>query len=225
MRIAVSAFLLLLVLARPVAAQDYPVAGVTLSLSPPEGYCALRHDDPDEAVLLKRVEDEVAQQGSNIVALQFARCDELADLHARRTDRLVHYGQVMLPLSYKDAPHPLPLTKEEYFRIVAPQMPEPDRKAAAWRMAEGEPPAAGAEIPQTELLGILERNDDALYVGVLASLELDGKTVPQAGMVASTMLRSIPVNLYLFAPTGEGALDQLVASQKSFAAELVRRNP
>jgi actin-like ATPase involved in cell morphogenesis len=64
-----------------------------------------------------------------------------------------------------------------------------------------------------------------LAIGVLAAVEVDGQKVPRIGIVASTMLSSIPTNVNLFAPSGEGDIEQLIAMQKSFAAELVRQNP
>ena len=83
----------------------------------------------------------------------------------------------------------------------------------------------GVQLSGLQNLGVLDRNPDALYVGILVAVEQDGQKIPRVLVAAPTMLGSNPVTVNLFSAPEEGAIDQLIATQKTYVAELIRQNP
>jgi hypothetical protein len=223
MRIVTLAFAILLAFTAAGAAEDFQFGGQTLSISPPPGYCALDPSDPNDAVVIKRL--EVQQEGMNLVPLQFGICNELADWRAGRIPVLSRYGQIMLPLSYAEAPRPLPMSRQEYLDTVAPQIPKVDAAQVAELESKLNARTEDVQISSIQNLGILDQDENAIYVGMLGVITGGGQKLPVAAVAAATLLESIPVTVNLYGPTDEGAFDKLVAIQKAYVADLIRRNP
>jgi hypothetical protein len=223
MRIVASTIVILLALCTTGAAEEIRAGGKTLSIDPPAGLCAYDRSNPSDALVMRRVEDQ--QTGMNAVPLQFGACDELADWRAGRIPVLSRYGQVMLPLTYPGAPGPIPFSRRQYIEAVAPQIP----KVNAARMEELKV-QMNAKTPDVQLsglqnLGILDQDENGLYIGMLGVLDADGRRIPMAGVAATTLLDSIPVSVNLYAQIGEGVFDKLLAAQKAYLAGLILRNP
>jgi hypothetical protein len=199
------------------------VGDKTLALDPPPGYCELDPGDPNDAVVIKRVETQ--QEGMNLVALQFGICNELADWRASRIPILSRYGQIMLPLSYAQAPRPLPMSRQEYLGEVAPAIPKVDAAEVAELESKLNSRTEDVQVSGIQNLGILDQDGNALYVGMLGVIEGGGQKLPVAAVAGATLLSSIPATVNLYGPTEEGAFDKLIAIQKAYVAELIRRNP
>jgi hypothetical protein len=212
----------LLALSAAASADEVNVAGRSVSLVPPEGACAYDRNNEFDAAVMKRVED--AQEGLNKVVLQFGRCEEFPRWRMGGIP-FSQFGQIMLPLSYPGAPQPLPLWRREYLNLMASQIPQLNDADIQRIEVELNGKVEDAQIKGSQLLGILDRDENALYVDFLGVLEIDGKSFPQTGIGAVTMLGSIPVSVNLYSPVGEGAFDKLIDAQKVYVAELIRRNP
>lgn len=220
--IPIMAVALLLAFAGPLAAADVSVGGKTLSILPPDGSCAYDRSNEFDAAVMKRVED--AQAGMNQVVLQFGLCDEFPRWRMGGI-LFSRFGQIMLPLDYPGAPQPLPLSRQKYLDIMAPQIPQlkPDDVKKIESQLNNK--MNDARITGAQLLGVLDRDDNALYVGFVGALTVAGKQFPIAGVGAVTMLGSVPATLNLYSPIGEGAFDKLIDAQKVYIAEMIRLNP
>lgn len=222
MRALIVAIAILVTFTTPVRANDVPVGGKTLSIAPPEGFCEYDRSNDFDAAVMKRVED--AQTGMNRVALQFGRCDEFKRWRAGGVT-FSQFGQIMLSLDYPGAPQPVPMSRQDYLDRVAPQIPQLNAGDVQRIEDQLNGKINDAQIAGSQLLGILDRDKNALYVGFLGVLEVDGKQFPLAGIGAVTMLGSVPTTVNLYRPVGEGAFDKLIDVQKTYVADLIRRNP
>ncbi len=222
MRAGIGAVAMLLAFASPLAAEEVAAGGKTLSLQPPAGSCVYDRGDAFDAAAMQRA--EVAQAGKNRIVLQFGRCDEFPQWRTG-TIAFSEFGRIMLPLNYPGAPQPLPLSRQKYLDIMAPKVPMLD--SADVKRIEDQPSGkiSDAQTLGPQLLGLLDQDHNALYVGFLGVLEVGGKKYPLAGVGAVTMLGSIPASVNLYRPMGKGAFDKLIDAQKAYVAELIRKNP
>jgi hypothetical protein len=156
--------------------------------------------------------------------LQFGRCDEFPQWRTG-TVAFSEFGRIMLPLNYPGAPQPLPLSRQKYLDIMAPKVPKLDPADVKRIEDQASSKATQTLASGSQLLGLLDQDHNALYVGFLGMLEVDGKKYPLAGVGAVTMLGSVPASVNLYRPMGQGAFDKLIDAQKAYVAELIRRNP
>jgi hypothetical protein len=222
LRVLTVAITILLAFATPAGADDISVGGKILSIAPPQGSCAYDRSNDADAAVMKRVED--AQAGRNSVVLQFGLCDEFVRWRANEIV-FTQFGQIMLPLTYTGAPCPLPMSRQAYLDQVAPKIPQIDANTVQKVEDELNSKVDDAQISDFQILGILDRDENALYVGFVGVLEIDGKRFPSAGVGAITMLGSVPAIVNLDGPAGEGVFDKLLDAQKAYVAELIRKNP
>src|SRR5215467_8899013 len=73
------------------SAETLTLAGKTVVLEPPPGYCALDAARPQEAEVIAF--NEKMQQPRNHVIMQLADCDELAEFRAGKRQLFEKYGQ------------------------------------------------------------------------------------------------------------------------------------
>ncbi|MGH6880727.1 hypothetical protein [Hypericibacter sp.] len=222
MRAGIVALAMLLAFAGPLAAEDVTVGGKALSLEPPAGSCTYDRGNVFDAAAMQRAED--AQAGKNQVVLQFGRCDEFPQWRTGAA-AFSEFGRIMLPLNYPGAPQPLPLSRQKYLDIMAPKVPKLDPVDVERIEDQPSSKITNSQASGPQLLGLLDQDQNGLYVGFLGVLEVGGKKYPLAGVGAVTMLGSVPASVNLYRPMGKGAFDKLIDAQKAYVAELIRKNP
>jgi hypothetical protein len=222
MRAGIVALAMLLAFAGPLAAEDVTAGGKTLSLQPPAGSCSYDRGNAFDAAAVQRAED--VQAGKNQVVLQFGRCDEFPQWRTG-TVAFSEFGRIMLPLNYPGAPQPLPLSRQKYLDIMAPKVPKLDPADVKRIEDQASRKVTETQASGPQLLGLLDQDHNALYVGFLGVLEVGGKKYPLAGVGAVTTLGSVPASVNLYRPMGEGAFDKLIDAQKAYVAQLIRSNP
>ena len=72
---------------------------------------------------------------------------------------------------------------------------------------------------------MIGKDSNAHYVGMVSTVAAGGQRTLLAVVTSFTLLRSFIVNTSLTAPEEPGAHERLLAVQKTYLAELVRRNP
>jgi len=222
MRAGIVALAMLLAFAGPLAAEDVAVGGKTLSLQPPAGFCVYDPGNAFDAAAMQRAED--AQAGKNRIVLQFGRCDEFAQWRSGAVP-FSEFGRIMLPLNYPGAPQPLPLSRQKYLDIMAPKVAKLDPADVERIEDQASRKTTETQASSPQLLGLLDQDHDALYVGFLGVIEVGGKKYSLAGVGAVTMLGSVPASVNLYRPMGKGAFDKLIAAQKAYVAALIHSNP
>ena len=198
-------------------AAEFQVAGQTLSISPPHGYCALDRNNPSDAPVIERLEK--SQAGRNQVLMSFALCSELADWRAGRIPYYKHYGNVTVQLQ-DGSPQKLQSSRADFIASMEETMPKIDPAEV-----DREVSTRTGEITGSQLLGIIGKDSNALYIGLLVSLKAEGQPIVLAGVTSFTLLKSIVVNTNLYEPASADAHEHLLSIQQPYLAQLVQRNP
>jgi len=220
MRIVLSALTALLLLVPVAEAKQLWIAGQTLFVSPPEGYCRLDPSRDDDGGLI--LMQERMAEGANHILENFALCTELEDWHAHRINNLRHFGNVMASLENGSA-YTLNLSRQGYLDEMAKQVPAVDYEDATSVINQR---IEAAQMSDTRFLGVLHQDEHAIYAGLLIAIETEGQKLPQAEILAVTLLGKVPVSINIQGPADEeGVLDKLLALQEAYAAELVQLNP
>jgi hypothetical protein len=220
MHILALAFVTLLALTAAAGAEDFQVGGETLSIDPPDGYCALDRSHPADAFILGAIEK--TQAGANQVLMQFALCQQLEDWHAGRIPNYSNYGGVTVQLE-DGTPRSIRMSRRDFIVGMQTHMPKADMTDIENEInAKLEGLAA---ISNSQMLGVVGKDGSALYIGVLGTVEVGGERTLLAGVTSITLLRSFVVNTNLYAPAEPEMHDHLLAIQKAYLAELVRQNP
>ena len=200
-------------------AEQFQVAGKTLSLTPPEGYCLLdrsRKEDDGLTALLER-----SQAGVNQVLLNFALCTELEDWHAGKIPNLRHFGNVMVPVE-NGSTYALSVPRQSYVAALAGQVASVDFAAITQEVNRK---LEIGQVTDNQFLGALHQDDSAIYIGILTTLDSGGQKLPQAGIAALTLLNSVPASLNMQWPAEEDVLKGLLAAQQKYASALIQANP
>lgn len=201
------------------SAEQFQIAGKTLSLTPPEGYCPLdrsRKDDDGLTTLLER-----SQAGVNQVLLNFALCTELEDWHAGKIQNMRHFGNVMVPVE-NGSTYALSVPRQSYVAALVGQVASVDFAAITKEVNQK---LEIGQITDNQFLGALHQDDSAIYIGILTTLDTGGKKLPQAGIAALTLLNSVPASINLQWPAEEDVLKGLLAAQQQYTAALIQANP
>lgn len=200
-------------------AEEIRVAGKTLSIVPPEGYCALDRDNPADAFVMDAVEK--AQAGHGLVLMHFVLCTELDDWHAGRAPGYSHYGNASVQLQ-DGTPHTFRVSLPDFIAEMQKHMPTIDT-AEIEQEINGK--VEDVELSGSQVLGVIDKDSNALYLALVSTIEAGGQRTLLAGVTSFTLLGSFIANTNLTAPAEPGAHDRLLAIQKAYLAELVRQNP
>lgn len=203
-------------------AEEFAVAGRSLVLSPPPGYCALSGDKPEEAELIERLRKGNA--GRNEVLLAFAHCGE-RDRWRRGGDRdLLHHGHFLVGLSNGKAEPLATTSREAFIAQLERAVPKLDRSAlkdAVNKAIAETDPGLLSRFQQ----GIAGKDDNGLYVGSLGVFEADGRETRVAGMTLITLIQGVVLSANLYQPfETEASFDSLLAEMRPMAAALVAAN-
>lgn len=200
-------------------AEEIQVGSKTLSIVPPEGYCVLDHNNPADAFVMDTVQK--AQAGHGLVLMHFVLCTEFDDWHAGRAPGYSHYGNTSVQLQ-DGTPHTFRISLPEFIAEMQKHMPEIDM-AEIEREVNGK--VEGIELSGSQVLGVIGKDSNALYVGLASAVEVGGQRTLLAGVTSFTLLGSFIANTNLTAPAEPGAHERLLVTQKAYLAELVRLNP
>ena len=193
------------------------VAGRSLVLDPPQGYCQGDKNKAERPII------ESLEKGAGagaIVLMVFARCDELEHLRSGKVKNLQHYGQYMaVPVGGgRVTPQPAGVIRADFIENVAGSLQSPAQK-----MPDQYPDLAAGQIKS---IGLLDKDANAAYMGALQGFKApSGDTVKVASIAAITLLNGIVLSTDLFeAYTTAPAFEGLLKQQKTNAKALVAKN-
>jgi len=191
--------------------------GLYEALIPP-GFCPLSGRDPGEAQVLD-LQTRNTEQASLRLLTYFIDCDQLATLQAGIVD-LDRFGYLVTPVE----PGGLSaITTERYVELMAHHIAAKDSVSledGLSRLSEGKDSAE---------LGVLRRDDDAVYEGRLSRQALTGPQAAENGVVIAlngyTKLGTIPVVITLILPyESQEALDALLEAQHQRLVAVAQTN-
>lgn len=211
----------------PALAETFTFAGRTVIVDPPAGYCALDQARPGEATMIAAIEK--LQQPTNHLVMELIDCDQLAQIRAGTRTDFTRYGQVLVTLSNGEVKPARGYSRAGFLEAAARELPsiDPDRVAdeVRDRLRNAVP---GSAISGAQFLGLIKRDDLAIYLGLtMGTISRDGRPVTAGGMGvdAVTLVNEIPISLAFYrADVGPEAIPDLLAAAQQDIAQLVKAN-
>lgn len=206
------------------AATDHKQArAYGLDLPAPDGFCELSAAYPADRDMLTTAEQLNA--GHNRVLSIFADCGELDALRGKGVT-LSNYAMYMMPMSAGEAP--IMLSRAEVIELLANAFQETDpvgqaRDTVRDRIAEAD---MAIELQELVGLGMLHRDDTALFTGVLTRTAADNGDVDVSAVITGmTLVGGRLVTLNLGAPyEGQQTIDGLLLRQRENLRQLIDAN-
>ncbi|HVM81049.1 MAG TPA: hypothetical protein VMU06_18660 [Stellaceae bacterium] len=206
------------------AAEQMVFAGQTLNIEPPAGYCALDRSRAAEASLLAA--QEGAQRDANRIALAFVECNDLAKARQSGTYDLAAYGMVLVPLQHGDVVK-YTGSRSGFVAEAAAHFGDFDADKAI-ETAKARIKESGVTVTGVRMLGVLAKDDAALYLGVTLDGVADasgGSPRRVLGIVAFTLVNEIAVSINIYqAGASEDAIPAMIAQDKANVAALIAAN-
>lgn len=196
------------------------IAGRTLTVEPPSGYCALDRDDSNENEMYRVMER--IQEGMNRVLVVFYDCAELRSMRAGKTDTFDRYGQILTPVREQAYPG---IPRDIYFSELRAVFDQAFAIGARRGQENVKKVVPDMRVGEARNLGILEEDDAALYAGMLEKVAFEGKAFTVAAVVSMTLVHGVPLSVNLYRPyEGQESFDKLLEEQRRFMKALVQRN-
>jgi hypothetical protein len=193
--------LLALFAAAPAAAQPVKVGGTDVTLTAPNGQCALDPSKPQDVGMLRSTEALVANGGNRLLGL-FVDCKQLADWRAGKRTSFEAFAQYQTLTSMENAsPPPAPETTLK--EICANMRTEGEKMAvglAADMKARIEQVASDVKLNQVRFLGVAAEEPGVCYAVSVQRFKSGTRDVSQVALIATTFVKGKLVYYYLFAP-------------------------
>ncbi len=208
-----------------VSAETYTVEGRRLTVEPPEGYCLLNPDVPGEKRVAKMYKAILGEK--NLMLQLFMDCDELANARDSGVRSIGRYGMITLPLRDGGILE-IEQSRADYLDAIDQLMAR--MPVAAARMDEDFEEWIANIVPyavdgNTQVMGVMARDDEALYSGLLHNPAGDGSDALNAGLIGLTVIKGLPMALNLFRPFVDASTYRgLHDDSRAIIADLIARN-
>lgn len=225
MRSTALVFASLLLLAAPPAthAESVNVAGRTVDVPVPAGYCVLK-DGAAEGPILDRLRYGLGK--GNRLLLAFANCDELKAMRAAKAgtaeDGFDDYATVAVVLENGEPKLLDGVGRPQFLERIIRAMSNGQVIASALKRAE-ERVRHVRDIRQTESLGVLDNDANAVYIGLTGlNAETDQHVLAVGG---ATLVKGMNVYFTVYKILkGPGDVSQLLTLQKANLGSFVAAN-
>ena len=194
-----------------------------LEMPAPNGYCALSPSHFADREMLDTTEQLNA--GHNRVLAIFAECGQLQAMRAKGAI-VSNYAMYLMPLSAGDAPLEMP--RAELIEALAQALNQNDPFARARDTVRERIEEADMAIELQDMvgLGLLHRDDTAVFTGVLTRTAVEGAGIDVSAVVSGmTLISGRIVSLNLAAPyDGQETVDSLLAQQRGNIRQFLDSN-
>ena len=206
-------------------AEQVVLAGQTVEVAPPSGYCALDRGRTSEAAILDTLEK--AQGGTNRIVIVFVDCKALDTSRQSGKYDLSRYGMILTPTPNGDQSKYSEGTRQDYVAELGKQFPDFD-PASAVEAAKTRLKAAGMSVGSVRMLGLLAKDETAIYLGVSAEGVADPSDNSQhrvLGILGLTLVNEIPISINIYrSDAGDDAIAGMIAEDKANIAALIAAN-
>jgi hypothetical protein len=201
----------------------------SLEMAVPAGLCALDpNGSPFERDVLNRT--EAIHRDVNSVLAFLADCPAVEAARQGKPKDMALWVIVLAQLHNGQVIRLPGMTRGEYITEMAKLMPGADKiatesaKQTSARLAELLKDQS-ASVGVQRMLGPLARDQNGIYVGMIAVNRIAGREVQVAGLGGFTMLRGHALTVNFYTPyKGQQDFDRLIADAKAMAADLAKRN-
>jgi len=199
----------------PPAHAQVDAGGVVLKFDPPEGYCVYPTDLMSVVLAVHKQTNR-----DNVVHTAFGDCDQLRG-HVETGARIRDFGLVMTPTSMVGKP----VTRAGLDELARETLdPAEVKESVSQRLREA---VTRLDMQSFSSVGVLDRDDNSIYLGFLSKLQSGDETFTQACVMALTAVRGRLVSLYLYsdyAKNPRNTLQALLTKTKASVGAFVGLN-
>lgn len=172
------------------------LAGRTIKFNPPAGYCVLDERRPQEREAIETLRE--IQKPMNHLIWIFADCQELNDMREGRADRVFHYGEVMA-IQPEGTLKPVRTSRFQFAFAVTSTLPRFDQ-ATVTRELNRRTTRLGLSNYEVLHFGHVSTDPSGAYAGIVVAENWGRARSTTAGVVAMTLVRSLPMSIALYGP-------------------------
>jgi hypothetical protein len=186
-----------------VHAEAISVAGVTLNIEPPSGYCALDERSGDRAFFL--TQRELLRPKNELIQASVP-CDQLKAVVAGKLESYSRWAQVQV-INVGPKLHSLSISRSDFIKGVAKSMQRrPIDVAVINRQMTEKLTGKGLSVTASKI-EVVGSDDNAAYVSMSGRLESSGVSSVIVMFGSMTLVKQLPVGVYGYekqgAPPGE----------------------
>ena len=215
-------------------AEDFKLADRVVSVEPPAGYCALDRRAPDEGVLF-----DVQEQTNTARALAIhVECRALDAYRAGEAFVEDLSPSVSITAGLQNGqPVIVGMQREEFnaameaaLRSLSDEQMEALSKESGERMVATIKERLGSHYSDVEYrglkyLGVLGRDETAVYMGTVSQLSLGGKPWTETGVAATTLINGAAITVSYAEPGDKPeAIGAVLAQVRRITRELIALN-
>jgi hypothetical protein len=203
---SITAILAILAMAGAAQADEFEIAGRHLTIQTMAGYCAVGHSDPADR-LLYGIADEAGRGMLRTLSFQ-ADCVALDKLHKDRSFQTDVEPSLLFQFNLMNGEESaIPMTRDKFLEIMATvltsqysdeiyALAKEGSEAAIARIKEKMGAAmADTTLTETKILGVLDRDDLGVYIGIIQTYDNAGKPYAVAGVGATTLVNGLPLTI------------------------------
>jgi hypothetical protein len=208
-------------------AADAKIGDATLHLPQPSGYCEMDPVLASDGAFIGRLHSTMTKTGNRLLVMS-ADCSELRDWRNGKRPDLDHMAQYQTIIELEN--QPLPDTPERMAKNFCANMnalamrpmdfilPDPQERA--------ELASRDLKVNEIKLLGMVAEDPLICYTATMQKFKVEARDhTTQVTIIATTLIKSKVVQLYLFAPYAGGkTIAQLLSKQRTNTGQLQRAN-
>ena len=203
-----------------VRAETLTVAGVSLVIEPPFGYCALDVHSGDRAFFLKQ--RELLRPNNELIQASVP-CDQLKAVVAGNLDSYSRWAQVQV-INAGPELRTLPITRDAFVSSLTKtaQRKPLDLAAINSKVREklkGE--GIGVAASKMEVVG---SDDNAVYVSMTGSIYSEGGSSAIAMFGSMTLVKQLPIGAYAYEKQGAPRGELPTAVAKKYLKSILDKN-
>jgi hypothetical protein len=220
-----AAFFMCCFLSGAADAGEARIGDVSLRLPHPVGYCEMDPVLASDGAFIGRLHATMTKTGNRLLVIS-ADCTELRQWRNGKRPDLDHVAQYQTIGELEN--QPLPDTPEKLaknfcanvnamaMRSMDYILPDPQERA--------ERASKDLKLNEIKLLGTVAEGTAVCYTATMQKFQVETRgEITQVTIIATTLLKSKVVQLYLFAPyTGGKSISQLLAKQRNNVGQLRR---
>jgi hypothetical protein len=208
-------------------AADVRIGDVSLHIPQPTGYCEMDPVLASDGAFIGRLHSTMTKTGNRLLVVS-ADCSELRDWRNGKRPDLDHMAQYQTIIELEN--QPLPDTPEKMAKNFCANMDATALRSTDYILPDPQERADRAsrdlKLNEIKLLGTVSEDPGVCYTATMQKFKVDGREeTTQVTIIATTLLKSKVVQLYLFAPYAAGkTITQLLMKQRANVSQLQRAN-
>ena len=208
-------------------ATDAKIGDVSLHLPHPPGYCEMDPVLATDGPLIGRLHATMTKTGNRLLVIS-ADCAELRDWRNGKRQDLEHMAQYQTIIALENQPLPVPpekMAKNFCANMNAVALRSMDHTLAD-PQKRSEQASKDLKLNEIKLLGMVAEDPLVCYTATMQKFRVGAREpTTQVAIIATTLVRSKVVQLYLFSPYTSGkTISQLLTKQRTNVSQLQRAN-